>query len=421
MKSTRFVLSVFALLSVFSSAVFGQADSLQHITEGRFNSTAQQKKPYVILISADGFRFDYPEKYQAENLLQLSAGGVRAASMIPSFPSLTFPNHYTIVTGLYPSHHGLVNNTFYDHTKQATYKMGNRERVQDGSWYGGTPLWVLADQQQMVSASMFWVGSEAAIQNVHPAYYYDYNEKIPISTRIETVRNWLQLPEDRRPHLITFYLSEPDHAGHDQGPDAQQTAAAVGSVDSTIRALTDVVAATGLPVNFIFLADHGMTSPDRDHPIPTPSVINREKFILSTAGTMLMLHAKDKADIMPLYEQLKKEEKNYKTWLKTDLPPAYRYGADDDVMNRVGDILLISQWPYVFTDRKPNAGYHGFFANEVKDMHAVFMAWGPSFKKGITIPSFDNVHVYPLVAEILGLKVTEPIDGRKEVLHKILK
>jgi predicted AlkP superfamily pyrophosphatase or phosphodiesterase len=421
MKSIRFTLLVSAFLFVLSSAVLCQADSLQHITDGKFNSAEQQKKPYVILISADGFRFDYPEKHQAGHLLQLSAGGVRAASMIPSFPSSTFPNHYTIATGLYPSHHGLVNNTFYDPAKQASYTMSNKERVQDGSWYGGTPLWVLAEQQQMVSASMFWVGSEAAIKNTRPTYYYDYTEKIPVSTRIETVKKWLQLPEERRPHLITFYLSEPDHAGHDQGPDAPQTAAAVRSVDSTIRALTDVAAATGLPVNFIFLADHGMTAPDRDHPIPTPSVINREKFIISPGGTMLMLHARDKADIMPLYEQLKKEERNYKTWLKTDLPPAYRYSADDDVMNRVGDIVLISQWPYVFADRKPGAGYHGFLAKEVKDMHAVFMAWGPAFKKGVTIPSFENVHVYPLVAEILGLKIADPIDGRRKVLRKILK
>jgi predicted AlkP superfamily pyrophosphatase or phosphodiesterase len=421
MKSAHFTLSVFVCLFGISSAAFCQVDSLQHIAPGKNNSAAQQKKPYVILISADGFRFDYPEKYRPEHLLQMSAGGVRATSMIPSFPSLTFPNHYTIITGLYPSHHGLVNNTFFDPLKKATYTMGNKERVQDGSWYGGTPLWVLADQQQMLSASMFWVGSEAAVKNTHPTYYYDYNEKIPVNKRIETVKNWLQLPDDKRPHLITFYLYEPDHTGHDQGPDGGQMPGTIRSVDSIVHALTEVAAATGLPVNFIFLADHGMTAVDRDQPIRTPSVIDREKFIISPAGTLLMLHAKDKADIGPLYEKLKKEADHYKVYLKTDLPPHYRYGSADDRMNRIGDILLISEWPYVFSDRKPGTGYHGFFARDVKDMHAVFMAWGPAFKNGINIPSFENVHVYPLIADILGLKITEPIDGKRKVLRRILK
>jgi predicted AlkP superfamily pyrophosphatase or phosphodiesterase len=414
---------VLIVLLLPATLVYSQADTLQHTAPGRHNSAAQQKKPYVILISADGFRYDYADKYHAEHLLQLSSQGVRAASMIPSYPSVTFPNHYTIVTGLYPSHHGLVNNTFYDPAKQATYSMGNRERVRDGSWYGGTPLWVLAEQQQLLSASMFWVGSEAAVKGIRPSYYYDYNEKIAIGDRISIVKNWLLLPEEQRPHFITFYLSEPDHAGHKYGPDAPETAQAVKTVDSIIYQLTEAVRTTGLPVNYIFLADHGMTAVDREHPLPIPAAIDTLKFLVPPSwGTLLMVYANGHtADIQPLYETLKKQEDHYKVYLKTNMPPELHYSAADDSLGRIPDIMLLPDWPYVFSARMPGVGYHGFQPYQVKDMHATFMAWGPAFKSHLTIPSFENIHVYPLIAEILGLQQTQMIDGRKEVLEGVLR
>ena len=415
-------LSLLALVTIAGpQLVMAQTDTVQHVISANRNTPEQQKKPYVILISADGFRYDYAEKYQASHLLELSDGGVRAASMIPSFPSVTFPNHYTIVTGMYPSHHGLVNNTFYDAKKNDKYSMGAKEKVRDGSWYGGTPLWVLAEQQHMIAASMFWVGSEAAIKGVRPTYYYDYNEQIKVAQRIQIVKQWLSLPEDRRPHLITFYLSEPDHAGHRYGPAAPETAQAVKAVDSTIYQLTEAVKSTGLAVNFIFLSDHGMTSVDQEHPLAIPAAVDPEKFMIPASGTMVDLHAKNKADIMPVYEQLKKEEKDYKVYLKTEMPERYHYGAKDDRMDRIGDILLVPEWPKVFSKGKPGNGVHGFDPQKVKDMHATFFAWGPVFKNHLKIPSFENVNVYPLVTEILGLKYTEQIDGKKEVLHGILK
>ncbi|RZL99240.1 MAG: alkaline phosphatase family protein, partial [Pedobacter sp.] len=343
-----------------------QTDTTQHIIAERRNSAEQQTKPYVILISADGFRYDYAKKYQAEHLLALSSAGVQAESMIPSFPSVTFPNHYTIVTGLYPSHHGLVNNSFLDEKRNDKYSMSAKDKVRDGSWYGGTPLWVLAEKQEMIAASMFWVGSEAAIQGVRPTYYYDYTEQIKPGARIQAVKDWLSLPADKRPHLITFYLSEPDHAGHSFGPEAPETAKAVKEVDSIVFELTKAVKSTGLNVNFIFLADHGMTSVDLEHPITTPAAIDPAKFTIASSGTMMDVHAKDKADVQPLYEVLKKNEQDYKVYLKKDMPAKYHYNAEDDRMNHVGDILLIPTWPKVFSNRKPGNGYHGFDPTVVK-------------------------------------------------------
>ncbi|RFS26682.1 alkaline phosphatase family protein [Chitinophaga silvatica] len=418
----RLNLKSFLTLILLSGGIaYGQQDTIEHVIADRVNSVAAQQKPYVILISADGFRADYAEKYHADNLIRLGQQGVRATAMLPSFPSVTFPNHYTIATGLYPSHHGLVNNTFYDSLKNATYSMGDKAKVRDGSWYGGVPLWVLAEQQQTLSASMFWVGSEAAVNGIRPTYYYNFNDKISIDKRINIVKNWLSLPEEKRPHLITFYLSEPDHAGHRYGPDAPETAAAVKSVDSIINLLTIAVKETGLPVNFLFVSDHGMTSVDRDHPIPMPSAIDTSKFIIPSSGTMMVLHAKNKADILYVYNQLKQQENHFKVYLKSNTPASFHYGEADDRLNRIGDILLVPEWPYVFSEKKPGIGYHGFDPATVKDMQATFMAWGPAFKSNLQIPTFENIHVYPLITTLLGLDITMPVDGRKEVLQSILK
>jgi predicted AlkP superfamily pyrophosphatase or phosphodiesterase len=414
---------VAGLLLASTNVVLAQAqlDTAQHINTSTKNSVAQQQKPYVILISADGFRHDYAKKYNATNLLALIKSGVQAESMIPSYPSVTFPNHYSIATGLYPAHHGLVNNTFYDKKKDAKYSMGAKDKVRDGSWYGGTPLWVLAEQQQMLAANMFWVGSEAAIKDTRATYYYDFNEKISVTQRIQTVKEWLSLPEERRPHFITFYVSEPDHAGHSYGPEAPETERAVKMIDSVIYKLTEAVKTTGLPVNYVFVSDHGMTAVDRENPIPTPKEIDMEKFIIPSSGTMMDIQAKNKADILPLYNQLKKVAKDYDVYLKADVPAELHYSGKDDRMDRIGDIILLPHWPKVFSNRKPGAGYHGFEPLKVKDMHATFMAWGPAFKNGVEIPSFENVDVYPLIAQILGLKITEEIDGKTETLQQILK
>ena len=411
---------LFLLIVAGSLNAAAQTDTLQHKAQGRKNSLEQQKKPYVILISADGFRWDYAQKYKATHLLELGSKGVQAESMIPSFPSLTFPNHYTIVTGLYPSHHGLVNNSFLDEKSNERYSMGAKAKVKDGKWYGGTPLWVLAEQQNMMTASMFWVGSEAEIKGTRPSYYYDYNEKIPVAQRINTVKEWLMLPEEQRPHLITFYLSEPDHAGHSFGPESDEASKAVKEVDSIIYELTKAVATTKLPVNYVFVSDHGMTAVDRENPIPTPKSIDSAKYIIASSGTMMDIHAKNKADINTLYQKLKSEEKDYTTYLKSEMPEHFHYSSKDDKMNRIGDILLIPTWPKVFSSRKPGAGHHGFDPSVVKDMHATFLAWGPTFKKGLKIPSFENVNVYPLVADILGLNYDEAaIDGKRKVLENI--
>ena len=204
------------------------------------NQAEQQQKHYVILVSLDGFRYDYAEKYRAENIRALGAAGAAAREgMIPAYPSLTFPNHYTLATGLYPEHHGIVANNFYDAQRKQTYRLGDPATVTDGSWYGGTPIWVLAEQQGMRAACFFWPGSEAEIQGTRPSYYMKYDDKVPDDARVQQVLAWLRLPAERRPHLITVYFADVDHAGHEYGPESEEVRTAVQVVDREIGMLRD--------------------------------------------------------------------------------------------------------------------------------------------------------------------------------------
>jgi predicted AlkP superfamily pyrophosphatase or phosphodiesterase len=413
----------YTILCFFLMAATSGQDTTEQIVPGRMNSLTQQQKPYVILISADGFRHDFAEKYQAKNLLQLRKKGATAAYMTASFPSLTFPNHYTIVTGLYPAHHGLVDNSFVDFNRKQTYTMANKEMVADPYWYGGTPLWVLAEQQQMIAASFYWVASEAPIQNLPPTYHYIYNEKISIDARIEKIKQWLALPEDKRPHFISFYFPDVDHAAHTHGPDSKETAEAVRFVDESIGRLNAVAESSGLPVNFVFVADHGMTEVDHQHTLAYPTSIDTSKFFINNGNAVVQLYAKDQSAIPGMYQQLKSEAQDYDVYLKADMPEKFHYQPRDDRFNRIGDIILLAKLPKIFNrqGRPTSPGKHGYDPT-LPDMRASFQAWGPAFKEGLKIDGFENIHIYPMIATILGLTYdASKIDGKKEVLQGVLK
>jgi predicted AlkP superfamily pyrophosphatase or phosphodiesterase len=397
-------------------------DTTQKIITQRENAKEQTKKPYVVLISIDGFRSDFTELHNASFLSQMSKKGVRAAYMTPSYPSSTFPNHYSIVTGMYPSHHGLVDNSYYDATSNTNYSMNNKAIVGQGKWYGGTPLWVLAEQQNMLSASFYWVGSEADIKGVRPTYYYVYNEKIQMAQRINAVKNWLSLPENIRPHLITFYLPQVDHEAHDYGPNDVKVYNAVQMVDSSINALVNELALLHLPINYIVVSDHGMTKIDVDKSIKLPKAIDTSFFKVPWGDALVHVYAKPGADINATMYELKKDT-SFDTFLPDQTPAYWHYRKSDDRYNRIGDILLVPKLPGIFnfSSRKPTPGKHGF-DNNLPDMRATFIAWGPAFKQGTKISGFENVNVYPLIAHILGLQFDEKqIDGKFSVLQSTLK
>ncbi|WP_374465614.1 ectonucleotide pyrophosphatase/phosphodiesterase [Chryseobacterium sp.] len=417
------------LLLLISFTTFAQQvniDTAQVVIPGRQNSTEAQSKPYVIMISTDGFRYDYARKYNAENLLKLANGGVKAEAMIPSYPSITFPNHWSLITGLYPSHHGLIDNFFYDYKRKEGYAMSSKKNAEDGSWYGGTPLWGLAEKQGMVSASLMWVGSASDAGGMRPTYYYPYHEKFTPSEKVEKVVNWLKLPEDKRPHFISLYFPEVDGSGHHYGPDAKETENAVHLIDQAVGDLVQKVNGLGLKdVNFVFVSDHGMIKVDGGAPLEIPAVLfDKNRFDFYNSQTLLRVYVKNPDEVKKVYKELKANKTDdYEVYLDKKLPRYLHFAARDDQYNRIGQILLVPKAPKIFLEKgkKTSVGKHGYNPKTVPEMKATFFAWGPEFKNNLTIGEFANINVYPLVAEILELKIDQPIDGKLKVLKETLK
>ncbi len=411
----------FVLFTLTTLSSIAQNDTTQKIIPNRINSIEQQQKPYVILISIDGFRWDLADKYDAKHLKKLRASGVQADYLKPSFPSLTFPNHYTIATGMYPAHHGIVDNIFYDKMRSVIYRKSDKKMAVDSSWYAGKPLWVIAEQQKMLSAVFYWPGSEISIDGIRPTYYYNYNEVIPIDRRVAIVKDWLQLPSEKRPHFIALYFPQVDKAAHNFKPESNETKAAVQLVDEAIGKLVAAAKSTGLAINFIVVSDHGMTTIDRENTISLPRAIASEKFIVPPGNAILHVYAKEKMAVRPAFKALKAEAKDYDVYKLKDIPRSWHYNKKEDWHSRVGDLILVPHLPNVFNinNAKPDLGQHGFDP-AIEDMHATFYACGPQFKEGLKIRAFENVHIYPLIAKLLGLTYSQKIDGKVKILSSIL-
>ena len=424
MKKILLFLQLFLSLMIFSQK--GIVDTAQVVIQNRFNNAEAMQKPYVIMISTDGFRSDYTKKYNAENLLKYSNQGVQAKAMLPSYPSITFPNHWTLITGLYPSHHGLIDNFFYDYKRKQPYAMSNRKNAEDGSWYGGVPLWSLAEKQNMVSASLQWVGSASDAGGIRPTYYYPYHEKFSPSEKVNKVINWLKLPEEIRPHFISLYFPEVDGAGHHYGPEAKETEAAVHLIDNAIGELVQKVNDLGLKnVNFVFVSDHGMIQVDGGNPLEIPSILlDKNRFDYYNSQTLLRVYVKNPNEVKVVYKELKANKTDdYEVYLDKKLPKYLHFATRDDKYKRIGQILLIPKAPKIFLEngKKTSVGKHGYNPRIVPEMKSTFYAWGSEFKNNLMVDEFENINVYPLVAEILGLKIDEKIDGKLKVLKSTLK
>jgi alkaline phosphatase D len=411
----------FFILFVSTAVCGAQAPAAAIEVPNPPNAAAQQSKPYVILVSLDGFRYDYARKYGAKNLLKMASRGASAPDgMIPSFPSLTFPNHYTIVTGLYPEHHGIVANNFYDPARKEKYSFSDSKTSADGSWYGGVPLWVLAEQQGMRSACFFWPGSEAEIQGKRPSYYMRYEDTFPDDQRVEQVLDWLRQPAEKRPHFITLYYSNVDHAGHTFGPDAPETGEAVRHVDELIGKLSNGIAATGLRVDLIVIADHGMETVKGGW-----VALDKWADLANSETSGSLLYAKSDADAEKIYKSLRNASETFKVYRRANLPAYLHYNSN----TRTGDPVAIPTGPYAITAHDPSlrdptktppVGAHGYDPRTMPSMKAIFYAAGPDIRAGATLAPFENVNIYPLIAKILGLRVGK-IDGQLRVLQPILQ
>lgn len=415
----NFLLSLTFLASCASAPNFIKKNNIEN------NSKLAMKSPYVLVISIDGYRHDYTEKFKPPFISEFKKESASLNSLRPSYPTKTFPNHLSIMTGRYPMNHGIVANQFYAPDLGREYSLRDRTAVEDGRFYTAKPLWALAEEQGMRTATYFWPGSEAEIQRQRPSYYLKYNHGTPHEDRINTVVEWFKMPEATRPHLATVYFHDVDSAGHNYGPMAEETKNAVMKVDNSIKELVTELKSLDIPIHIILVSDHGMAQLSQD---------NLELIAKSKQAKNLVKNFKviGKGPVVHLYRKspkfkyitktinaINKDAKNFKCYKKSQTPKKLNFRNN----SRIGNIVCLANkdWSITLDKISVPAGNHGWSQYEGRDMHAIFYAQGPKFKKSYELETQDNINIYPLLANILNLKIEHKIDGKLQRMKPLLK
>ena len=377
----------------------------------------------VLLVSIDGFRADYLELGITPNLARIAREGVRAKWMNPSYPSLTFPNHYTIVTGLRPDHHGIIHNTI-DDIALGTFKVADAAAVSTTQWWGGVPIWVGAANAGLPSATMFWPGSQAKIGGHRPGRWLPFDKSMPSVARVDTVLGWLAETPATRPRVTTLYFNVVDEAGHDHGPDSPEARAAIREADAAIGRLVDGLQARALldAVNLVIVSDHGMAAVAPAHAVAFEDMVDPADATAVTSGQSVGF-APQPGRTAAAERQLLGAHARYDCWRKGGLPPRWHYGRHP----RVPPIVcqMHEGWDAMPRARVaaraagPTRGSHGYDP-ALPSMRALFVARGPSFRRGVVLPAFDNVDVYPLLARLVGI-TPAPNDGDATTLAPTLQ
>jgi len=413
--------AVLPLVACTTAPISPVADG-SHATAAPDASQSQQNVPKLLLISIDGLRADALDGQLTPNMQRLFQAGVRARWMTPSYPSLTFPNHYTIVTGLRPDHHGIVHNTMQDEAL-GRFTLSDRDAVSNPGWWGGEPIWVSAEKAGVRTATWSWPGSETEIKGIRPSQWQHYDGTIAFEARVSQVMGWLTRTDADAPRLATLYMENVDKAGHQYGPDSQQYRDAVVRADTVVGQVLDQLDQTGLAAstNVVLVSDHGMAS------VPEGQVVAIEDMASPQVAKAISVGQSVGFDPLPgqqaaAEQALLGRHTHYQCWNKGNLPPRWHYGTHPRIpaiicqMDEGWDALPKAS----IAKRAPqDRGSHGY-DNALPSMRAVFIARGPSFHQGQVIDGFDNVDVYPLLAHLLQVPAA-PNDGDIQSLLPALK
>lgn len=386
-----------------------------------YNDNKNQQK--ILLVSIDGFRADYMALYNTPNLDEFADQGVTTDYMIPVFPTKTFPNHYSIATGLYVENSGIVSNRMYDPKFDEYFSLANRAAVQDAKWYQGEPIWVTAEKQGLKTAPLFWPGSEAPIGGIRPSRWSPYDEELPYKARVDSVIHWLQLKDDSAPAFMSLYFSKVDSYGHWYGPESDSVAVAVEEIDSNLGYLKDELEriAEWNNLNIIIVSDHGMTEISEEKVILIDNIVNLDHVEMIDWAPVTMMRM-DSERVESVYKALKRNEKNYKVYKKDEIPSAYGYKNH----RRVHDIIIVADVGYTVSSNERmisstvRGGNHGYSHIE-PDMRSFFIARGRVFKKDIRTEPFQSIHLYELMAHLLNIDPAHNDGNLDSLLHIIDK
>jgi predicted AlkP superfamily pyrophosphatase or phosphodiesterase len=382
---------------------------------------AASPSPIVVLVALDGWRWDYLDRMPAPALRELARRGVRAESLLPVFPTLTFPNHYTIVTGLRPARHGIISNTMLDPAIPGRFTLSDTQVTGNPAWWSGEPIWQAATRQGLKSATMFWPGSDVPIGGLYPTYWRQFVDELPARERTTQVIDWLRLPEPQRPSLLTLYYSDLDTAGHEFGPDAPEVAAAVAVVDAELARLIDAVDEMHLErrVHWLIVSDHGMAALSGQRQIVLDDYLDPAALQIVDIGSWLTFNPIG-LSVDAAYEALADRHPRLRVYRSEQLPARYGIGGHP----RLAKIVALADEGWTVTtrerlakraDERPWGGAHGFDPS-YRSMHGLLIASGPRFREGLRVPTVENVHLYALMCEVLGLQPA-PNDGDISVVR----
>lgn len=381
------------------------------------------QKPYVLLLSFDGFRWDYLNRGITPNLEKIRQNGVSAISFRPSFPSKTFPNHISIITGMYPENHGIINNYFIDPFSKLKYRMNDTASIRDGRWYLGEAFWETAERNGIKTASYFWPGSEINISYRRPSYFEYYDHNRPYQQKVKGVIDWLKLPFDKRPHFITLYFHETDTYAHDYGTDSPELNNAIKFLDEFTGYLFNQLSEIKMidSVNVIIVSDHGMTDISKEKSINIEKMLEQFNCKYEDDGPIMFIEplANNREEV---YQFLKKNENHYKVYLKEEMPEYFHFSKNPFIYS----IILVADlgWSLI-TNKNSNwlnhtKGNHGYDNNQI-EMHGIFLAIGPNFKNHYQTGTLWNIDLYPLLCKIFNISPRSNIDGKLERIEFILK
>ncbi|PEN06072.1 alkaline phosphatase family protein [Longimonas halophila] len=411
------------VLSLLGVGLLGGCEKPGDLPDATPNRVQAPAEVPVLLLSIDGLRHDYLELHDAPTLDSLRNASASVERFVPSFPTKTFPNHYTLVTGLHPGNHGIVANSMYDPEMDASFSMSNEAAVTNGDWWDdGEPIWVTAEQQGLRAATYFWPGSEAEIDGTRPSYWTAYDGSVPGNERVDTVLDWLDLPEAKRPSFLTLYFSTVDTQGHRHGPESDEVATAMQAVDGYVQRLIDGLSARGMDVNLFITGDHGMVETARERAVVVDEHINLDDVQIVDYTPVGMMNPRAGVDPQPIIDTLDALD-HVSAYHRSETPEDLHFRDHP----RIPEIIAIADpgWSLTTTsylEDNPDGlsgATHGYVPS-TPDMQTLLIANGPAFEADTQVETLDFVDLYPLMTHLLDLDPASH-DGSLQAARGLLR
>ena len=382
------------------------------------------RQPHVVLVSIDGFRWDFDRMADTPALDRMARAGLRVAALQPAFPTLTFPNHFSIATGLSPQRHGIVANAFPDDDRSRWYRMTDRDAVGDGRWYAGEPVWVTAEKHGLRTAAYYFVGTEADVGGIRPSHWRAFDETVPGDVRVGQVLDWLRAPSPDRPRLITLYFETVDTQTHAHGVGSAESIAAIREVDRLLGLLQ--AGLDELPfaeeVYLVVVSDHGMGGYGAVEPLVLDRVIDLDGARVVEGGNYAWLYFEDdRAErARAARDAINRGWRCGQALLPTELPAAWRSGPNP----RFPDLFVQADagCGVISSPRQAHritAADHGW-PPDSPEMHGILYATGPRIPPGLETGPAHVTDVQPLLLELLGLEPPVAVDGDPDRLTSLL-